>query len=124
MPFLDRVSSEGARLRAARPRGSYAAAAPLIRSMTTIRLCISGGDLTRLLDDVQPFGVLLRATVQGVLVLRLDHSGDLARLAQLVVVDLADRHQLRRRADEERLLGQVQLRAGHVALLDRVAEVL
>ena len=48
---------------------------------------------------------------------------DLARLAERVVVDLAHRHQLGGGAGEEHLVGEVELGAGDVALLDLVAEV-
>ena len=80
-------------------------------------------DLTRLLDDVQPLEVLLGAAVQRVLELRLDVLGDLAGRAERVVVDLADRDQLGCGAGEEDLVGQIELGARDVALLDRVAEV-
>ena len=63
------------------------------------------------------------AAVQGVLELGLDHARGLARVAEFVVVDLADRHQLGRGAVQEDLLGEVELRARDVALDDRVAEV-
>ena len=60
---------------------------------------------------VQPFRVLRGAPVQRVLELRLDHARDLARLAEVVVVDLANRDQLGGRAREEDLLRQVELGA-------------
>src|SRR5215211_2229842 len=86
----------GAGRRAAASR--YAAAAPVIRvarrtaSNCGLRSGI-GGDSTRLLDDVQPLQILLRAAVQGVLVLSLDDPGDLAGLAEVVIVDIMYRHQ-------------------------------
>ena len=82
---------------------------------------VGGGHL----DEVVPRRVALRAAVQRVLEDRLDLLGDRPGLAgaDRVVVDLADRRELGGGAGHEDLVGQVELAAGDVALLDLVAEV-
>ena len=78
------------------------------------------------LHDVEPLAVALGATVDGVVEGALQHARDLARLARadLVVVDLAHRHELGGGARQEDLVGEVHLGARDVALDHRVAEVL
>src|SRR5262249_18293999 len=78
----------------------------------------------RLAHRVEPLAVLLQAAVERIVELALDHAGDLAWLAHVVVIDLADRYQLSRCTGEEDLLGEVKLCAGDVPLDPGVAEVL
>src|SRR3954447_10714975 len=74
---------------------------------------------------VVPVGVALRPAVQRVLEDALDRTGDVARLARAdrPVVDLAHRRQLGGRAGHEDLVGEVELVAGDLALLELEAEV-
>src|SRR4051794_15269694 len=74
---------------------------------------------------VVPVGVALRAAVQRVLEDVLDRAGDLARLARAdrPVVDLANGCQLGGGAGHEDLVGEVELIAGDLALLQLEAEV-
>src|ERR1035437_6018994 len=76
-------------------------------------------------DHVEPLAVALAAAVDRLLEGGLQHARDLARraVADHMVVDLAHGHELGGCAGHEHLIGQVHLRARHVALDDRVAEV-
>src|SRR3954451_9653752 len=72
----------------------------------------------RHLHYVEPLAIALHAAVQGVLEHLLHRARDLAGAAvpDVDVVDRAHRRQLRRGAREEHLVGERQLRPGHVAL--------
>src|ERR1700677_1302557 len=75
-------------------------------------------------DMVQPFLVLVDLAPDGGEVHLLDLLGDLARApgADGTVVDGADRHHLGRGAGEERLVGQVEVRADDRLVTDPVPE--
>src|SRR5215210_2230375 len=68
------------------------------------------------LDMIEPVLVLVDLAPHGREVGLLDGLGHGAGLADDPVVDRADGHHLGRRPGEERLLGQVQVRAQEVAL--------
>src|SRR5688572_11963081 len=78
------------------------------------------GSLT---DIVEPVLVLLHLAVHDREVGLLDLAGDLARLADLAVVDRAHRHDLGRGAGEERLVGRIEVAAEQVRLEDLVPEI-
>ena len=72
---------------------------------------------------LEPVLVALDLAAHGGEVGLLELAGDLARVADLAVVDRADRHDLGRGAGEERLVGEVEVVAEELLLAHLVPEV-
>src|SRR5947208_6087239 len=74
-------------------------------------------------DILQPVLVALHLTANGGEVRLLERAGDVPTVADLAVVDRADRDHLGGGAGEEGLVGEVEVVAQELLLLHRVAEV-